>query len=940
MDAHPLSQSLRDAADNSIANADVKFIATSRYVKKALNEIVELFPDDCTKEVKKNIVEYLLHQAAKKIGDDPKKFNLIPPIYDVKDLGYLYTTNHDVSDLTTSEDWQSRYGSVVWAKHSKSDPWWPSYICDPRLIYPGTAEDIRDFSASNLGKKYLVYYYGEASKNKYGFANLTNIRDYFGSRVEFETQATETKTKTLQRALPLADSEAIRDVGLRIAWVQYLHEINLEVTRLRKKSKSSSSKKKETENLNSESLDSFDEYSASFKKNSRLLPQKKRNIEIIDSNDRRELSIEIPAKKKANVYKTSDSHGNDAGTSGKQREYDDSIGKRKNRLISNKETVDSPTEILSDSEGRNDQAAKSPIKKKAKTDYSDDDLEEDGVRYIKDVVELDFVSNKSHKRKAGVRSGESDSAAESARAKHAAKVSRNSKSLSSASLDDDEDGSDSAGNSHAAASKKRGRPSRTSEPFIPDEEEEEEELADGEEAEQVEEEYEEEECDEDEVISMPKKKGRKPLYPTGKRKPVDATKPKKKAEMRVVIDLAVTDTLDEDSDVSPRSLNVRFSNRRSDVSVSVSSSRGKGSALPGRSRGQGKMLASEVSVSSKDAAKGSKGRHLRSLSTDSSDQGDVEGGNAPLRRSSRVGVHYEENENVELNDEENDEEDDGEEESLETSGVIEVMRDQKAGKSKKPVKPQVAGKRGRPPGRSGSGSQLFQDNRKMNRKGSKDDDADNNESKEGEDYEAVGKGKRLVDGIQEEVAAVEPKIPLNETLSERLGRLLRRLVANTKVGAVQHLEKAIITMDKIENLVLTMDELKESGAAERISVLRKHPNAAIAAKAKQLRAKWMEAARRSVILAASSAESATVDAEIKPDSAILEGPAHVRQSGADSLMQSSASSGTSVLSSTTGVTQAHVSASDLELFDDTIEPTVQQEYKNGQSYTCSMISCS
>jgi PWWP domain/TFIIS helical bundle-like domain len=921
MDPCKLSQSLRDAADNSIAKADLEIITASRYVKKTLLEITDLFPDDCTKEVKRNIVEYLLHSAAKKVGDDTKSFNLIPSISDVKDLTYLYTSSHDISDLTTTDEWQSLYGSVVWTKHSKSDPWWPSYVCDPRLLYPGTADDIRDLSAVNLGKKHLVYYYGEATKYKYGFATLSNIRDYFEYRAECETQSQETKSKTLQRALPLADSEAIRDASLRIAWVQYLHEMNIEVERLRKKIKSSSSKKKGTENLISESLDSLDSYSAALKKDSLQFTQKKRNIEtvVIDSYGKNELSVEIPARKKANVLKISDSHDNDRGTSGKQRENDDGMGKRKSRLTSNKQAssssviheIDSPTEVFSDSEGPTDHVTKSPLMKKPKTDYSDEDAEDDAVQYV------DLISKKLPKKKPAVKADDS--------AKHAAKVSKNSKSLYSTSVEDDEEGSDSAG---AAVSKTRARPMKASELAIPDDDEEEEEVEspESEDAEEEEEEYDEEE------ISEPKKKG-KASKPTRTPTLEDVAKSKKKPATRVVIDLAVTESFDDDSDLS-----ARMANRRSSVTVSVQSGIGKGKAPPARSHSKTTTVPPEVPKPPKDAAKGSKGRNLKSLSTDS--------GDVPLRRSSRATVIYEEN----ASDEKKGEEEEEEGESVEAPGEVELV-ERKLGRPRgsdyavqKPVR-----KRGRPPSKATGGLQVNKDNRHRNRKGRKDNgesDTDNDESEEGDkraDDDEKSKDENVVLKVEEhavgeiieEVATVDLKKPLNETSSERLGRLLRILASNTKESAVKLVEKAIITMDKIENLVLTMDELKESGAAERISLLRKHSNPAIAAKAKQLRAKWMEAARRSVILAASSssssAEPATVDGSVQQSSTHLEvPPASDGQREISSAPHSSASSNM-------GITNALLSASDLYPFDDSVEPSVQQEYKNGMTSLCYSI---
>ena len=58
------------------------------------------------------------------------------------------------------------------------------------------------------------------------------------------------------------------------------------------------------------------------------------------------------------------------------------------------------------------------------------------------------------------------------------------------------------------------------------------------------------------------------------------------------------------------------------------------------------------------------------------------------------------------------------------------------------------------------------------------------------------------------------------------------------------LDKALITFDKIEILSPTTAELKDSGAADRINILRKHPVVAIANRAKQLRTKWISSATK------------------------------------------------------------------------------------------------
>ena len=114
--------------------------------------------------------------------------------------------------------------------------------------------------------------------------------------------------------------------------------------------------------------------------------------------------------------------------------------------------------------------------------------------------------------------------------------------------------------------------------------------------------------------------------------------------------------------------------------------------------------------------------------------------------------------------------------------------------------------------------------------GEEDDDE---EGEDGEDEEEAEVTK----------AAVSVKPPTTETPFERLSRLLRLLAQVTKEGAVL-LDKALITFDKIEILSPTTAELKDSGAADRINILRKHPVVAIANRAKQLRTKWINSATK------------------------------------------------------------------------------------------------
>ena len=59
-------------------------------------------------------------------------------------------------------------------------------------------------------------------------------------------------------------------------------------------------------------------------------------------------------------------------------------------------------------------------------------------------------------------------------------------------------------------------------------------------------------------------------------------------------------------------------------------------------------------------------------------------------------------------------------------------------------------------------------------------------------------------------------------------------------GHAPDVQKAIQIMQNLSKLSLTIEELKESKAAETISSLRKHENSTIATEARNLRHKWIE----------------------------------------------------------------------------------------------------
>jgi PWWP domain len=225
--AEDSSQIVLSAVDRFIVGESVDELATSKFVKRAVSEIGKSLPYSLMNDMKIAVVRRLLCQSAKKMGDDISTFKVTPDLPKISELKYLFTSSYSIPDSKISPEWESRYGSVVWARGISKDPWWPSYVCDPRLINPDSLGGLRKDAFNNIGKKYLVYYYG-AGIHKHGFVLPTKsqMMDYFENRVEFESQAQAKGKNSLDKALPLADSEAIRDAKLRVEWAQLLHEIN------------------------------------------------------------------------------------------------------------------------------------------------------------------------------------------------------------------------------------------------------------------------------------------------------------------------------------------------------------------------------------------------------------------------------------------------------------------------------------------------------------------------------------------------------------------------------------------------------------------------------------------------------------------------------------------------------------------------------------------
>ena len=732
--AEDSSQIVLSAADRFIAEESVDELSAAKFVKRAVLETGKSLPYSLMNDMKIAVVRRLLSQSAKKMGDDISTFKETPDLPKISELKYLFTSSYSIPDSKISPEWESRYGSVVWARGISKDPWWPSYVCDPRLINPDSLGGLRKDAFNNIGKKYLVYYYG-AGIHKHGFVLPTKsqMMDYFENRVEFESQAQAKGKNSLDKALPLADSEAIRDAKLRVEWAQLLHEIN---------------------------------------------------------------EASKPQIKKSSVQ----SRGSDPDLANRKR--------GRPRLHQRQDTDESNSD-----------------------DDKDDDANGSGNDEI-DFSSLEDIRLKSKQRK--------DSAQES----NGEQIVRDRQTKRS-TINEQSD----------ALVGKRGRPSISANDSSLKKE------GSGGKA-----------VEEEDGHDHPRKIGRR----LSKNSETGS-----KVDNKVEISVGII----ESSDDSDGNSNDKYVKRNSRISGGRSSSRFTEIAARKQQSQDGvKSKYDSVKVTNNEMSKRKKDRLLsKSSSAPNDNSSDVEEGSVEsdskkkvkqrgrLQRSKAVASSESSSSSSDEDDGDADEDEDEDEDKSATdedekkekkiTGRLQSktspMKDTNASKSDK-------GRKGRPATQNKEnadsvGGKLAEivplrrnakrsndkdaDSRKLSRlddkkeQGNSDDAAD-----EGGDEEDEGEEEQ-----EEEVEVTKTAVPvkalITETPFERLSRLLRLLAQYTKDGAVL-LDKVFITFDKIESLSPTTAELKDSGAADRINILRKHPVTAIANRAKQLRTKWINSATK------------------------------------------------------------------------------------------------
>ena len=732
--AEDSSQIVLSAADRFIVEESVDELSASKFVKRAVLEIGKSLPYSLMNDMKVAVVRRLLSQSAKKMGDDISTFKETPDLPKISELKYLFTSSYSIPDSKISPEWESRYGSVVWARGISKDPWWPSYVCDPRLINPDSLGGLRKDAFNNIGKKYLVYYYG-AGIHKHGFVlpMKSQMMDYFENRVELETQAQAKGKNSLDKALPLADSEAIRDAKLRVEWAQLLHEIN---------------------------------------------------------------EASKPQVKKI---------------SAQSRVSDPDLANRKRgrpRLHQRQDTDES---------------------------NSDDDKDDDANGSGNDEIDFSSLENLRLKSKKRKDSAQESNGEQIVRDRQTKKLIINEQS--------------------DALVGKRGRPSISANDSSLKQE------GSGGKA-----------VEEEDTHDQPRKVGRRLSKNSDTGSKIDT---------KVVISVEIVESSD-DSDGNSNDKNVkqntRISGGRSSSRFTEIAARKQQSQDGLKSKnGSVKATSNEMSKREKDRILSKSSSAPKSNSSSDVEEGSVESDSRnKVKRSGRLqrskavassesssSSSSEDDGDADADEDEDEDKsatDEDEKKEKNTSGRLtsktSPMKDSNAIKSEKGRKGRPATKNKEnadsvggklaeivPPRRNAKRSNdKDADSRKLSRlddkkeQGHSDDAAD-----EGGDEEDEGEEEQ--EEIEVTKTAVPVKAPTTETPFERLSRLLRLLAQYTKDGAVL-LDKAFITFGKIESLSPTTAELKDSGAADRINILRKHPVTAIANRAKQLRTKWINSATK------------------------------------------------------------------------------------------------
>ena len=918
-------QSMLDYADKFVMEQDHDVIKAGRYCKKFFRGLRQSFSGSSELAAKEPLlVQHVISQANKKLG--LKKTT--------DKLNFDHLVRAEEVDLEIPEDWESRFGSVVWVKNSKSDPWWPSYICDPRYLHEDNPEALRETAFENIGKKYLVYYYGESSKNKHGFFKPcpAKMREYFECREEFEIQNLETKKKSLDNAIPAADSEAILQICDRQEWFEFLLEINIDS----QKKKKPSVMKKKGHPISSKIATKFkiEGKDIDIKKGSkdgikgiadhrRIDKTISKNIKSVGSSS----PIEVQNNSDENI---------DFEESDEVKEVEEEVEEMEMEIeIENSDDLNACL--------KRQESSRSNIRKKRTAAVIN---EKDEIISLTDDNDTDLPMALSH---------EEYQMRKTTKASLKTKEMENNIGVLTKSNVVKKEEEEEEVNSEKRI-KKRVRPSDRLEDNLGIDIED-----DGVDVEKVEEHWNNQKRFENDKPSrildssataandqnVPKKRGRPSMkikcptmeYETSiqaskmkKKKLNSEERNSKKSNRKMKFEeVDTSDDVEEENTEPEQDIEIFTENENDDENIALFKEKEKeegeeeecvvsdDTAAAVRTKGkrvakfafkptlEASLIVGEGMGKGKAGGKGTgKGKNHKAV------HGDAQP--LMLRRSTRTSVQYlddsdkegdeeeeegkgnvDDEEEGNVDNEEDNEEDEGEEdeeddrdeseEGSEVSSEEEIVfhdnkssdpfakkkkkgRPKKAGNEvvKKEVKKgkqnpvrKVQGKRGRPPKHpmvetvSTVVSQLGRLVKKITPTAVKVknvkvkcEQEEEEEIEEDEDEDEDDDNEDDDDEEEEEIKdVVKTQMSFdNETSSQRLTRLLRLLNSLTKDNTVLLVEKALTTIDKIDNMNVGLDDLKLSGAGEQIAILRKHSNAAVASRAKQLRSKWVDVARK------------------------------------------------------------------------------------------------
>lgn len=117
-------------------------------------------------------------------------------------------------DISNDKSTKLLIGDIIWAKTSKTFPWWPSIIQDPNQL----SKELKEKASKLKDQRYAIFYYGvEETQPQYGFALPRQIKPFAEFSDAFSKQkVSKSYEKSFSIALERARSESLLPVNERI----------------------------------------------------------------------------------------------------------------------------------------------------------------------------------------------------------------------------------------------------------------------------------------------------------------------------------------------------------------------------------------------------------------------------------------------------------------------------------------------------------------------------------------------------------------------------------------------------------------------------------------------------------------------------------------------------------------------------------------------------